>query len=67
MLAGDTTRDHVLKYLNRIENAMNLQSDTHTGYDEFEWGIEATEENGKVRLLQLKHSLPHRSIEEVFL
>ena len=56
MFAGDDARDHVLKHLNSIGNAMNLQSDTRMAYDDLGWGIEAMEDNGKVRFLQLKHS-----------
>ena len=48
MFAGDTARDVVVRHLNTIGNAMNLQSDSHTAYDNLRWGIEAKSENGQV-------------------
>jgi len=48
MFAGDATRDLVVDNLNSIGNAMNLESNAHTAYDDLQWGIEAQElEDGK--------------------
>ncbi|KAF8548107.1 hypothetical protein OG21DRAFT_1607096 [Imleria badia] len=49
MLAGAAVRDDVVSYLNNIGNAMNMQHDAHTSYDELYWGIEAKEEAGEVK------------------
>ena len=50
MFAGTAARDEVISHLNGIDNAMNLQSDAHYSYDMLEWGIEAKEKDGQVRL-----------------
>ena len=49
MFAGNSARDEVIKHLNGVGNAMNLQHDIHAAYNDLEWGIEAREENGNVR------------------
>jgi len=49
MFAGSATRDLVVQHLNDIGNAMNLQTDAHTSYDNLRWGIEAIDNNGEVR------------------
>ena len=49
MFAGDAARDEVNRYLNDTGNVINMQQDAHTSYDELRWGIEAKEEDGKVR------------------
>ena len=49
MFAGDAARDEVMHYLNNLGNVMNMESNAHTSYDELRWGIEAKEEDGKVR------------------
>ncbi|KAH9970929.1 hypothetical protein BJV74DRAFT_783921 [Russula compacta] len=51
MLAGTAVRDFVVKQLNGPGNLMNIQSDTHTAYDDILWGIEAREENGIVKYI----------------
>ena len=48
MLAGEEIRDLVVKYLNDIENVMNLQWDAQHAYDDLVWAIQANEDNGKV-------------------
>ena len=48
MFAGSAARDFVIEYLNTIENAMNLERNSHTAYDNLRWGIEAKTENGQV-------------------
>ena len=35
-------------HLNTIGNAMNLEQNAHTAYDNLMWGIEAKEEGGEV-------------------
>ena len=50
MFAGAAARDEVLFHLNDITNAMNLECNAHTSYAHLEWGIEAKDEGGQVRL-----------------
>jgi len=50
MLAGTAVRDLVVTKLNDPGNLLNLDSITHTAYDDILWGIEAREENGMVRI-----------------
>jgi len=49
MLAGEATRDLVVRSLNGICNVVNLEMNAHKTYDTLAWGIEATEHDGKVR------------------
>ena len=49
MFAGAAARDSVMSHLNSIGNAMNLETNAHTSYDELYWGIEAKEKDGEVR------------------
>lgn len=49
MFAGPTATEDIAKNLNGIGNVMNMQSDSYASYDKFKWGIEATEEGGKVQ------------------
>jgi hypothetical protein len=49
MFAGDAARDEVMRYLNDTGNVMNMQQDAHISYNELQWGIEAKEEDRKVR------------------
>ena len=51
MFAGAAARNDVVRHLNNIGNAMNMELNAHTSYDELRWGIEAKEEGGKVRFL----------------
>jgi hypothetical protein len=50
MMVGDDIRDLVMKNLNTLGNVMNLQSDSHSHYDESKWGIEVQNNCGKVLL-----------------
>ncbi|KAH9977546.1 hypothetical protein BJV74DRAFT_860371 [Russula compacta] len=51
MLAGTAVRDLVVKQLNGPGNLMNIESNTHTAYNDILWGIEAREENGMVKYI----------------
>ena len=51
MFAGAAARNDVVRHLNNIGNAMNMELNAHTSYDELRWRIEAKEEGGKVRFL----------------
>jgi len=57
MFAGRATRNLVMKHLNDIGNAMNLEANTHTAYDNLRWGIEAQEDNGMVKYIYRR--VPH--------
>jgi hypothetical protein len=50
MFAGTQVRDLVVQQLKSIGNVMNLEMNTHAGYDKIEWAIQANEHDGKVRI-----------------
>ncbi|KAF8558052.1 hypothetical protein OG21DRAFT_1481832, partial [Imleria badia] len=49
MFAGDDTTSDVVSHLNDISNAMNMELNAESSYDELMWGIEAKEEGGEVK------------------
>ena len=51
MLAGQATAGLVLTKLNGLGNVLNIQSDARMAYDDLEWGFEAQDDNGTVRIL----------------
>jgi hypothetical protein len=51
MFAGVAAKD-VVRHLNKIGNAMNMEGNAHSAYDNLMWGIEAMEESGEVRFRQ---------------
>ena len=57
MFAGAAAANDVAQHLNTIGNAMNMQQDAHTAYDNLMWGIEAKEEGGEVRFCTYDLSL----------
>jgi len=50
MLAGKSTSNKVIEFLNHPGNVMNLQTDAHKDYDKLSWGIEAKKHDGTVRV-----------------
>ncbi|KAH9981765.1 hypothetical protein BJV74DRAFT_854001 [Russula compacta] len=44
MFASVVTKDVVMNHLNNIGNAMNMELNAHTHYDNLHWGIEAKDE-----------------------
>jgi hypothetical protein len=50
MFAGLNTAELVRSKLNDLGNVMNIQADAHTAYNSLNWGIEASDNNGTVRI-----------------
>jgi len=48
MFAGAAAANDIAQHLNTISNAMNLEQNAHTAYNNLMWGIEAREEGGEV-------------------
>jgi hypothetical protein len=53
MFAGHGAVKLIRERLNGLGNVMNLEVNTHNFYDDLYWGIEAKNENGKVRVSSL--------------
>jgi len=51
IFAGQATAALVLTEVNGLGNVLNLESDAHMTYDDLEWGFEAQDDNGTVRIL----------------
>ncbi|KAF8330338.1 uncharacterized protein EI90DRAFT_2922141 [Cantharellus anzutake] len=51
MLAGTAVRDLVLEQLDDLGNLIHVESNAHAAYDDIYWGIEARNENGKIKYI----------------
>ncbi|KAF8330340.1 uncharacterized protein EI90DRAFT_2922256 [Cantharellus anzutake] len=51
MFAGAAVRDIVLEQLNGLGNLIHIESNAHAAYGDIRWGIEARNENGKVKYI----------------